>query len=180
MFIFIRLSRYQFICTDHNCSQKYYVYAFPFSNISNTFCNSHTMTMLVFLSSTLLDFCWFLGWWVGVHWRCRLKFLLDCLCLLMAWWRVVLLYLLVMCQPSWWSKKEPHWYSHRSFTLNDFGMLSHHRGHSLTRHHRQTSIDFWRLMIRGCMPWCSGSCHPSPCCRRASWSFRRWWKQASD
>ena len=37
----------------------------------------------------------------------QLKFLLDCLT---AWRRVVLLCLLMIRQPSWWSKKEPHWY----------------------------------------------------------------------
>ena len=62
--------------------------------------------------STLLWFMLILGWWVDVHWRCELKFLLDCL---VAWRRVVLLCLLVIRQPSLWSKKEPHWYLYESF-----------------------------------------------------------------
>jgi len=62
-----------------------------------------------------------LGWWVGVLWGCKLKFLLDCLCPLTVWRRIVLLCSFAIRQPSWWSKKEPHWYSHRSFIFNDLG-----------------------------------------------------------
>jgi hypothetical protein len=85
-----------------------------------------------------------LGWWVGVHWRCELKFLLDCLA---AWWRVVLLCLSVIHQPSLWSKKEPHWYSHGSFIFNDLRVSLCDHGYDLTRHHRQT-IDQWCLLAR--------------------------------
>ena len=120
----------------------------------------------------LLWFMLILGWRVGVHWRSKLKFLLDCLT---AWQRVVLVCLLAIRQPSWWSKKEPHWYLHESFTSNGLGMTS--CAHDFMWHCRQTTTDWWCLLIRGCMPWCSGICHPSPYCRHASWSFQRWWKQ---
>jgi hypothetical protein len=91
-----------------------------------------------------------LGWWVGVHWRCKLKFLLDCLYLLVAWRRVVLC-LLAIRQPSWWSRKEPHWYSHGSFISDGLGMTS--CAHDFMRHYWQTTINWWHLLIWGCMSW---------------------------
>ena len=108
--------------------------------------------------SSSINLSWFLlilGWRVGILWGCELKFLLDCLCPLMAWRRVVLLCLLVIQQPSWWSKKEPHWYSHGSFIFNDLGVSLCDHGCDLMRHHRQT-IDQWCLLARECTPWCGG------------------------
>ena len=102
--------------------------------------------------SSSINLSWFsliLGWWVGVHWRCKLKFLLGCLCPLMAWWRV-LLCLLAIRQLSWWSRKELHWNLHENFIFNGLGVSFVFMAvHSLTRHHRQT-ID------RECTPWCGG------------------------
>ena len=75
--------------------------------------------------SSSINLSWFLlilGWRVGVHWRCKLKFLLGCLCPLMAWWRVLLLCLLVIRQPSWWSRKELHCCLRESFISNDLGV----------------------------------------------------------
>ena len=50
------------------------------------------------LPSTLLWFMLILGWRLGVHWKCKLNFLHDCLT---TWRRVVLLCLLVIRQSSW-------------------------------------------------------------------------------
>jgi hypothetical protein len=69
-----------------------------------------------------INLSWFLlllVWWISVHWRCKLEFLLDCLSPLAVWWRVVLLCLIAICQLSWWSRKERHWYLHESFISND-------------------------------------------------------------
>ena len=84
-------------------------------------------TIQIVTCSSLINHSWFslvLGRWIGVHWRCKFKFLLDGLYLLAAWRRVVLLCLSVIRQPSWWSKKEPHWYLHESFISNDLGTSS--------------------------------------------------------
>ena len=48
----------------------------------------------------------------------------------------------------------------------------------LTRHNRQWIIDWWCLLARECMPWCSGISLSCPCWWCVSWSFWRWWKQA--
>jgi hypothetical protein len=58
---------------------------------------------MIFLHQPLLIFLLSLGWWINVHWRYRLKFFLDGLCLLAAWRRVVQL---MIRHPSWWSRKK--------------------------------------------------------------------------
>jgi hypothetical protein len=57
--------------------------------------------MIFFRQLFLIFLC--LGWWIDVHWRCRLKFFLDDICLLAAWQRVVQL---MIRHLSWWSRKE--------------------------------------------------------------------------
>jgi hypothetical protein len=55
---------------------------------------SFSCTIRTVICSSLINHSWFslvLGWQIGVHWRCKFKFLLDGLCLLAAWQRVVLL-----------------------------------------------------------------------------------------
>ena len=82
-------------------------------------------TIWIVPCSSPINPSWFLlilGWWVGVLWGCQLKVLLDHLCPLMAWRRVVLICLLAIRQLSWWLKKESHWYSHGSFIFNDLGV----------------------------------------------------------
>ena len=49
----------------------------------------------------------------------QLKFFLDCLT---AWWKVLLLCLLAIRQPSWRSKNELHWCLRESFIFNDLEM----------------------------------------------------------
>jgi hypothetical protein len=44
--------------------------------------------MIFFYQPLLIFFLLSLGWWIDVHWRYRLEFFLDGLCLLVAWWRV--------------------------------------------------------------------------------------------
>ena len=89
----------------------------PLSRIFPFLCTIWTITC-----SSLVNPSWFLlilGWQVGVLWGRKHKFHLDCLHPLTVWRRVVLLYLLAVRQPSWWSKKEPRWYLHESFISND-------------------------------------------------------------
>ena len=55
-------------------------------------------TIRIVTCSSLVNHSWFLlvlGWRIGVHWRCKFKFLLDGLCLLAVWRRVVL-----VCLPA--------------------------------------------------------------------------------
>ena len=119
-----------------------------------------------------INLSWFLlilGWRVGVHWGYELKFLLDCLCPLMAWQRVVFLCLLAVRQPSWWSKKEPHWYSHRSFIFNDLEVFCVPMVvHDSMRHSWQTTDACHDVVA---------SHHLGPYCRHVSWSFRGWWER---
>jgi hypothetical protein len=70
------------------------------------------MRMQIVSWSSFINLSWFLmilGRRIGVHWRCKLKFLFDSLYPPMVWWRAVLLCLSVIRQPSWLSRKEPHW-----------------------------------------------------------------------
>ena len=109
--------------------------------------------------SSPINLAWFLmllGWWIGVHWRCRLEFVLDCLCHLAVWRRVVIQSLIAIHQLSWSSRMEPHWYLHESFITNDLGRhLATVVVHGLSRHSRQSTID-WCLLPQGCMQWCNG------------------------
>ena len=112
--------------------------------------------ILIFINSWLS--CW-------VHWRCKLKFLLGCLCPLMAW-RRFLLCLLAIRQLSWWSRKELHWNLHESFISNGLGV-------SFVCSWSFTAL--WdtvgRPLIENVRHDVVASRHLGPYCRRASLSF---------
>ena len=121
--------------------------AFPYINLCHcTISIEDTNNCMLFFHQPFLIFVdsWLMSWG---SLEMQLKFLLDCLT---AWQRVVLLCLLTICRPFWWSKKEPHWYLHESFISNGLGMSS--CAHDFMRHYRQTSIDYWRLLAQECMP----------------------------
>ena len=123
--------------------------------------------------SSSINLSWFLlilGWQVGVHWRCKLKFLLGCLCPLMAWRRV--LCLLAIRQLSWWSRKELHWNLHESFISNGLG-VSFVCSWSFTALRDTVG----RPLINNVCHDVGASHHLGPYCRHVGWSFRRWWKQ---
>ena len=109
---------------------------------------------MLFFHQPFLIFLLILGWQVGVHWRCKLKFLLD---RLTTWQRVVLLCLLAICQPSWWSKKDPHWsHMEASSSMTRGCLWATMVVYGLTRHSHQWTIDWWCLLTQWCTPWCSG------------------------
>ena len=130
------------------CGSRHFVWTFCWWELVVRWAGS-----LLALSFSLyhLDSCMF---FFRVQWRCELKFLLNCLT---AWRRVILLCLLAIRQPSWWSRKDFHWCLYRSFVFNDLEMMSCSLVvHGVSRHHRQTTTDWWRLLTRECTPWCSG------------------------
>ena len=113
--------------------------------------------------SSSINLSWFLlfhGWRVGIHWRCKIKFLLDCLCLLATWRRVIVLCLLTIRQPSRWSRKELHWNLHESFISNVLGMSSCARGYSW-------DTVSWPLLIYDVCWYEEASRYLGPCCRHA-------------
>ena len=106
----------------------------------------------VLLPSTYSWFLLILGWWVGVLWGCKLKFLLNCICPLMAWWRVVLL-----CYTSHLDDKG------RNFIGTFIKALSQCLRdvvlHPWSWPYETPSIDlydWWHLLIKGCILWSRG------------------------
>ena len=109
----------------------------------------------------------------------QLKFLLDCLYLLAAWQRVLLLCLLALHQPPWWSSKELHWCLRESFISNDLGVSFVWPWSFTALQDTVGSEPFiddvcWHENVRHDVvaSHCLG-----PCWWRARWCFQRWWKQ---
>ena len=74
------------------CISHYFIPVKACSPLSRIF--PFLCTIRIVTRSSLVNHSWFLlilGRWIGVHWRCKFKFLLDGLYLLAAWRRVVLL-----------------------------------------------------------------------------------------
>jgi hypothetical protein len=84
----------------------------------------------------------------------------------------------VICQPSWWSRKEPHWWKLYLKWLRD------------------VILQLWLFIVSwdivGSLPmidvcWHKDGCydvvassHPYPYCQHARWCLQRWWKQVSE
>ena len=106
----------------------------------------------------------------------QLKFFLDCLT---TWWKVVLLCLLAIRQPSWRSKNELHWCLRESFIFNhlEVSFVWSWSFTDLWDNRSEPLIDdvCWHENVRHHVvaSHCLG-----PYCQCWSWSFWRWWKQA--
>ena len=109
-------------------------WARPFITLSFDLGDEDTDNCMLFFHQPFLIFVdsWLTNWG---SLEMQLKFLLDCLT---AWQRVVLC-LLMIRRPSWWSKKEPHWYLHESFISDDLGMSS--CAHGCSWFHETPSTD---------------------------------------
>ena len=93
-------------------------------------------------SSTFLDFHWFLV--------DELMFIGDedsssSLMIFFFQWRGGESFFFV-CQPSWWLRKEPHWYLHESFISNDLGTSSCNRGCSWS-FETQSAVHHWLMFV---------------------------------
>ena len=111
--------------------------------------------LLVLLLSTLLDFCWFQVWRVGVLWGCKLKFLLDRLCPITTWCRVVFLCLLAILASILMIKEGTSlvlaWKLHLQWLRVVFVQPWLWPYETLWQ-----TIDQWCLLAQECMPWCGG------------------------
>jgi len=99
--------------------------------------------------SSFVNISWFsliLGWRDVVHWSCKLEFLHDGLCLLVAWWRVILSNMPAVLMVEGGTFIGSCVKASSPMTLGCH--LATMVVHNLMRHHQQSSIDMMFVNMR--------------------------------